>query len=161
MDAKIVLECLVGATDYTRRAACEAQLLELEQQVGYGFALVNIFIDEQVHANFRQLAGSVLRHFVSKHWDKISPKFTPPVVAEQEKVAIRNALPQMLSSSSSKLRTMTSMVIAEVSSFDFPEKWPELMPGLLQGLQDQNPLMVRIYIYIYISLYHYFFNHIS
>jgi hypothetical protein len=142
MDVR-VLQCLAATQDYTVRLVAEQTLAELELQPGYGFALVTILLDEKVQPPLRQLAGIVLRHFVRKHWSDVSEHYVAPLVSEEEKRAIRNSLPRLLSNHSSKLRTVASSAIGQISSFDFPEKWPELLPGLLQGLQSNDSMMVE------------------
>jgi hypothetical protein len=48
-----------------------------------------------------------------------------------------------LGDESSKLRTAASMVIAAVGSFDFPERWPDLLQNLILAINSDNANFVQ------------------
>jgi hypothetical protein len=59
-------------------------------------------------------------------------------VPAADRVTIKKGLPSLLGSAHSKIRTTVSQVIATIASYDFPEQWPELLPGLLQCLASDS-----------------------
>lgn len=56
---------------------------------------------------------------------------------------MRRQLLSALSLEHSKLRTAVSMAVAHVAKDDFPERWPELIPHLMQMLQAGAPNLVH------------------
>ena len=74
--------------------------------VGYGPELCNVaFCPDSAPVPVRQLAGVLLKNFIVTHWHSGSPKFTSPVVPENDKILIKQALPTGLAETVSKIRT--------------------------------------------------------
>lgn len=140
----VVLECLQQVTDPHKTQQATETLLKLENEAQYGVVLATVMANTALPFHCRQLAGVTLRRYVVKHWDDSSPKFQAPLVADAHKEQIRQILPGCLGDESSKIRTASSMAIAAVGNYDFPEKWPHLLELLIKLISDkQNPLFVQ------------------
>ncbi|CAM4785166.1 unnamed protein product [Rotaria magnacalcarata] len=61
----------------------QTQLQALELLDTYALALTEISIDNKRDISIRQLAGVLLRKYVSKHWTKDIENFIEPEVPEQ------------------------------------------------------------------------------
>ena len=51
-------------------------------------------------------------------------------------------LPHGLMEDETKMQTAVGVAIANIAMYDWPEKWPELFPGLLQLLRSPTPHQV-------------------
>lgn len=101
-----LLKALLEAEPEARRQA-EAQLGEAARAQGYALSLTQIAASGDtgiVPYGARQLAAVLLKQHVKAHWVEGARHFEPPVVAEAEKQAIRQALPQGLADPSSLVR---------------------------------------------------------
>ncbi|KAL1522035.1 hypothetical protein AB1Y20_021680 [Prymnesium parvum] len=112
------------------RRAAEQRVLDEAAQPGYASSLTHILLEQHAALDVRQLAAVVLRRFVAARWSEGTP---PP---EEEKAAIRTALPGGLSDPVPRIRTAVSMVIAAIAQFDWPDAWPSLLPSLVLPLEE-------------------------
>lgn len=88
----------------------------------------------EVPGGLRQLAATVLKKLVREHWTAEAPQYRGPAVGEEEKAAMREALPGGLGDESSKIRTAVAMAVAAIARWDCPQAWPGLIPGLVQAI---------------------------
>lgn len=58
------------------------------------------------------------------------------IIAEEEKVALREVLPILLDNDSVEIDTAVSTVLAVVAKHDFPEAFPSLLPSLLELIEQ-------------------------
>ena len=107
-------------------------------QPGYGPVLARISLQTSLPFGIRQLAAVVLKHYVKFHWEEDGKHFRGPQASDEDKAAIRHALPQGLSDDIPKIRTAVGMAIASIAKWDWPEKWPELLPGLVGMLRTRS-----------------------
>jgi hypothetical protein len=68
---------------------------------------------------------------------------TGPPLPESDKAAVRAALPQGLSDPHSKVRTAVGVAVAAIAAHDWPQHWPELLPGLVGAVANRraDPLL--------------------
>lgn len=124
------------STDAGTRQAAEAALEAGAAAPGFGAALVAVLLTAsgEVPLGLRQLAATVLKKLVREHWTPEAPQFKGPAVGEDEKGAMREALPAGLGDESSKVRTAAAMAVAAIARWDCPQAWPGLIPGLVQAI---------------------------
>ncbi|CAF0841637.1 unnamed protein product [Rotaria sp. Silwood1] len=121
----------------------QTQLQALELLDTYALALTEITIDIKRDISIRQLAGVLLRKYVSKHWTKDIENFIEPEVPEQVKSQIRHILPHGLNEPNHRLRVGLACVISAVAEWDCPESWPELLPFLIDSLKSTNKSLIH------------------
>lgn len=122
--------------DAATRQAAEAALDAAAAAPGFGAALVAVLLTTtgEVPLGLRQLAATVLKKLVREHWTAEAPQYKGPAVGEEEKAAMREALPAGLGDESSKVRTAVAMAVAAIARWDCPQAWPGLIPGLVQAI---------------------------
>ncbi|UJR16177.1 hypothetical protein I4U23_003087 [Adineta vaga] len=121
----------------------QTQLQALELLDSYTLALTEISIDNTRDISIRQLAGVLLRKYVSKHWTRDIESFIEPEVPEQMKSQIRRILPHGLNEPNHRLRVGLACVISAVAEWDCPESWPELLPFLIDSLKSTNKSLIH------------------
>lgn len=145
----LVLEFIAGGTAVGGLAAAEAALVDAIGRDGGCHSLSLIASDTDADGaalgldpSVRQLALLLLKEpGVAKHWEPEPPnKETGErnfVASAEEKAAVRDALPALLSDDSGMVRKAAGMAIAAIGGRDYPEEWPELLPALLGCLTPE------------------------
>ncbi|KAK6134049.1 hypothetical protein DH2020_032194 [Rehmannia glutinosa] len=82
----------------------------------------------------------LLKQFIRKHWDEDEEGFEHPVVLSNEKASIRGLLLASLDDPFKKICTAVSMAVSAIAQYDWPDDWPELVPFLLNLINDQTKL---------------------
>ncbi|CAF1010190.1 unnamed protein product [Didymodactylos carnosus] len=121
----------------------QQQLASLELLETYTLVLTEISVDNKIPISIRQLAGVLLRKYISKHWTRNIENFIEPEVPEEIKCQIRKILPSGLQEPNHRLRVGLACVISAVAEWDCPEAWPELLPYLINSLKSQNKSLVH------------------
>ncbi|KAF7715275.1 Uncharacterized protein PECH_002104 [Penicillium ucsense] len=128
------------ATSADTRHAAEAQLAQLKANESFPISLTAIASHESVPVNLRQSALSVLRTFITSHWSSNLDDFEGQVlVNDSNKSQIRRALLELattIETPERKVKASASYAVSKIASADFPEDWPELLPTILQVIND-------------------------
>lgn len=130
-----------SSTTATRQAA-ELQLKSLYSNEAFPISLTAIASHESVPVNLRQSALSVLRTFIGAGWSSMLDDFKGQVlVSDANKVQIRRALLELattIDTPERKVKASASYAVSKIASADFPDDWPELLPSLLQIINDAS-----------------------
>ena len=126
------------SSDPTERSSGELTLAQASKQNGFALALVQTILQQEYDVGVRQMAAVLLKQHVKVHWAEESKHFSPPVLSDNEKAAIRNHLPQGLTDPQPKLRTGVSMAIAAIAKWDLPDAWPELLNSLMTAVTTKE-----------------------
>ena len=131
--------------DLCTRQQAEQRIDELKVLPGFASSLCHLALDAAgTTPAVRQLAAVVLKQFIKRHWEEWDDDEEPMpqaqhgpsiTICDDEKAAIRAALPSGLADPSTRLRTAVSMAIAGIAQWDWPEQWPSLMRELVAPLQ--------------------------
>jgi hypothetical protein len=125
----------------TRKAA-ELQLLRLYSTESFPHSLAAIASHDSVPTNLRQSALSVLRTFIAAAWSPNLDEFRGHIlISDVNKAQIRRVLLDLATiteTSERKVKSSASFAVSKIASADFPEQWPELLPSLLQIINDAN-----------------------
>ncbi|KAI9373651.1 armadillo-type protein [Aspergillus egyptiacus] len=125
----------------TRKAA-ELHLLRLYSNEAFPLSLAAIASHDSVPINIRQSALSVLRTFITAAWSPNLDEFKGQIlINDTNKAQIRRVLLDLATTTEipeRKVKSAASYVVSKIASADFPEQWPELLPALLQIINDRN-----------------------
>jgi len=123
----------------TRRAA-ELHLLRLYPNESFPLSLTAIASHESVPIHLRQSALSVLRTFIVSAWSPHLDEFRGQIlINDANKTHIRRILLELSTTADipeRKIKSSASYAVSKIASADFPDQWPELLPSLLQILND-------------------------
>ena len=134
-----VLACLHAALQPETNQAAERQLQQEALQPRYGSILAQIALAREAAAPpVRQLAAVLLKGYVKSHWIEGERGFVPPQAGEDDKAAIKAALPLGLGDADSKIRTAFGMAIAAVANWDGPWCLDALTAAIKGGDADAN-----------------------
>lgn len=126
-------------TTSTRQAA-ELRLKQLYSNESFPISLTAIASHESVPVNLRQSALSVLRTFIAASWSPSLDEFKGQIlVNDANKAQIRRTLLELATTVETperKVKASASFAVSKIASADFPDDWPELLPSLLQIIND-------------------------
>ncbi|KAH2937848.1 hypothetical protein KXW73_009108 [Aspergillus fumigatus] len=125
----------------TRKAA-ELQLLHLYSNEQFPLSLAAIASHDSVPTNLRQSSLSVLRTFITAAWSPNLDEFKGQVlINDTNKAQLRRVLLELATTADvqeRKVKSSASYAVSKIASADFPDEWPELLPSLLQVINDVN-----------------------
>ncbi|EAW14445.1 putative importin beta-5 subunit [Aspergillus clavatus NRRL 1] len=125
----------------TRKAA-ELQLLRLYSNEQFPLSLAAIASHDSVPTNLRQSSLSVLRTFIAAAWSPNLDEFKGQIlINDAHKAQIRRVLLDLATTADvqeRKVKSSASFAVSKIASADFPDEWPELLPSLLQIINDVN-----------------------
>jgi hypothetical protein len=115
----------------------------LEVTEEYGVVLAELTASAEVGVAYRQLSSVLLRQYLDSHWSRLADRFTEPVPEEQVKAEIRQLLLGSIGDPERKLRATIAYGVAVIAHWDWPEAWPQLLPGLEAALGSGEPCLVH------------------
>ncbi|EQC28706.1 hypothetical protein SDRG_13579 [Saprolegnia diclina VS20] len=131
------------SADAGRRQAAEAVLTQSFTSPGFALLLAQS-LQLSMPLPLAHLASLLLKKVVIAHWEV--DESNGYVIGDDEKTSIRATLVHGLSqllhgaapthANDSKFQTALCLVLAEVVKHDWPEKWPDLFPVVLQLLSS-------------------------
>ncbi|KAK2429848.1 ARM repeat superfamily protein [Trifolium repens] len=138
-DQQWLLSCLSATLDPNQevRSFAEASLDQASRQSGFGSALSKVVANKELTVG---LPAVLLKQFVKKHWQEGEDSFEPPVVSVDEKDIIRSMLLLTLDDPHRKICTAIGMAVASIAVYDWPELWSDLLPFLLNLINNQANL---------------------
>ncbi|GFQ01727.1 importin-9 [Phtheirospermum japonicum] len=141
-DQQWLINCLNASLDpsHQTRTFAETSLQQASLQPGYGVALARVASNRELPFGLRQLAAVLLKQFIKKHWNEDEEGFEHPAVLSNEKASIRGLLIASLDDPSKKICTAVSVALSTIAHYDWPDEWPELLPFLLNLINDQTKL---------------------
>ena len=122
--------------DESIRKEGESRLEACSRLDGFGISLLQVSVNTDAQTGLRQLALVVLKRLVRDRWT-VSAEAEERCICDEEKAQIRAMLPTGLGDAASQVQTATGLVVAEIMKAESFEEWPELMPGLI-GVIQQN-----------------------
>ncbi|XP_018646276.1 importin-alpha re-exporter (chromosome segregation 1-like protein) [Schistosoma mansoni] len=125
------LQHTVSPERETRRSA-EAYLKAVEQRPSYCLCLLHILQDPNIPSPTRIAAAITLKNFIKNYWQVDSDE-TDRIQAS-DRQGLRNQLIGAMLSVAGNIQSQLSEAISTIWREDFPEKWPNLIPELVQRM---------------------------
>eukprot|EP00762_Andalucia_godoyi_P005304 ANDGO_06728.mRNA.1 Importin subunit beta-5 len=111
---------------------------------GFSLELLKFALDHSQQQDLRHAALILLKKLIHDHWDGyVNETYTIP---EDEKRIIRNEILFGLfcEEQLAAVSMASARCVATIASFDVPEKWPELLPGLLSVVRNPSSTEAKI-----------------
>tara|TARA_B110000977_G_scaffold100003_1_gene131240 strand:+ start:15818 stop:18799 length:2982 start_codon:yes stop_codon:yes gene_type:complete len=137
-------QCLSSSLspDQTQRQAAESFLEQGSSSKGFSILLLKLVASDGSDAQNRVAGAVAFKNLVKKHWVQQQPDIVgapvPYCVADAEKDQVRQLLVGLMLSAPKLVRAQLSEALSIISVNDFPERWPGLLPELVQRLGQPN-----------------------
>ncbi|RHZ01197.1 hypothetical protein DYB31_003942 [Aphanomyces astaci] len=142
------------SNDTARRESAEAHLTESLSSPGFALLLTQ-YLQAPLSLSLAQLAAVLLKKFVLAHWEETTGEDSTYVIGDAEKGQVRNLLVHSLDNlahgtapshfGDSKFQTAYSLVLAELVKHDWPEKWPALVPGIIELMATHTDFALKFF----------------
>ena len=127
MDRLVNAFMLSFASDEAQLKAGEAQLQEMAKQPGFAMLLMQL-LESNVDNGVKVAASIQLRHFIEHNWeDKIGAA---------EKKQFRGMIVDLMLKHTPAVARQLRATLEVVAKVDWPGNWPELLPLLVQRMQE-------------------------
>ncbi|KAK8251995.1 armadillo-type protein [Phyllosticta capitalensis] len=121
------------------RKQAELQLEQLYGNEAFPAGLVTVASHDSVPLEIRQCALLTLRKYIVVTWTPQFEEFRGQLVLnDEQKRQLRHSLLELATSATAerKIKTAASYAVSKIASADYPEQWPELLPGLLHMIPN-------------------------
>ncbi|CAH8575839.1 unnamed protein product [Heterobilharzia americana] len=118
--------------DRESRRSAEAYLKAVELRPSYCICLLGILQDSNTPLPTRMAAAITLKNFIKSHWH-IDSEETDHIQAS-DRESLRNQLIGAMLSVSGNIQPQLSEAISTIWREDFPDRWPNLIPELVQRM---------------------------
>ena len=116
---------------------------------GYGPSLIHVLTTsppyvDPTYQSIRLAAAIQLRLYCQYHWaEEGREQFVEPAVTGKDRNIIKQALPNLLADTDSKIRTAVSTIVGVVAEVEYPEEWPDLIEKLAGMISSDNMFAVQ------------------
>lgn len=134
------------ASDAAVRNDAERHLADLSTNEAFPISLISIASHTSVPKDLRQSALLSLKRLVVKSWSPSIEEYEDKnPIADPLKEQIRRSLLSLATSGDGegKVVRAASDVVSKIASADFPEQWPNLLPTLLQLIQQADAAQIH------------------
>ena len=112
----------------------------MDAQPNYGCILLMLSKKEDLPMHLRVSASINFKNYVKRNWaisdDTDSQLTTPDVnkISEQDRLTIKATIIELMLTSPEQIQRQLSDAISIISKEDFPDKWPNLLSGMVEKL---------------------------
>lgn len=117
----------------------ERQLREFEKVPGFASTLLEIGLAQTAEEDIRLLALIIFKNSINRCWLATSETAASP----EERQRILARLSSNLCEPNKALAVQLSLIIARIARFEWPQRWENLMPLLVQTLDNPQKLAVH------------------
>lgn len=118
------------------RTAAEQTLGQFRYNKGQMVNLLRLSIEEGVEESVRQVASISFKNSVRQGWEAEEEK--PAQICDEDKSVVRSNLLEAIVRAPSKIKSQLGECLKSIVYTDFPDKWPDLLPAVLQNLTSQE-----------------------
>jgi len=113
------------------------QLQQWEKEPGYYRHLQSAFLDRRLPLELRHLAIIQLKNGVDKYWRKTALN----AVSKDDKDVIRSRLLDgCLNEPDDRLALQSSLAIAKVARYEYPNDWPDVLKSIVEMLRNASDI---------------------
>jgi len=139
------LQAMAGMLEQTlnpelrARKAAEEFLGQHAGAQGYGLVLLQLLTMEGVPAHVRQAGAVAFKNYIKKGWQPSDDDAAPaPQIPEGDRAQIKANIVALMLSVPEQLQKQLGEGLSIVATHDFPAKWENLLPELIQHLSSGN-----------------------
>eukprot|EP01117_Protostelium_nocturnum_P012777 TRINITY_DN4729_c0_g4_i1.p1 TRINITY_DN4729_c0_g4~~TRINITY_DN4729_c0_g4_i1.p1 ORF type:complete len:1023 (-),score=284.50 TRINITY_DN4729_c0_g4_i1:134-3040(-) len=122
-------------TDQVKRRQAESSIKQAERQPGFSILLLRALEVTQFPPVIKQVASIVFKNLIKTYWPETDSSALPTNDREIIKSTI---VTLMLSATQPQVTSQLSAALEIISQYDFPLKWPNLLPELVSKLNNSD-----------------------
>jgi exportin-2 (importin alpha re-exporter) len=108
----------------------------MESQPNYGTILLVLCNKPELQSHLRVSAAVTFKNFIKKRWKVLEETDFADNISAQDRDSIKSNITELMLTSPEQIQRQLSDAISIISKEDFPEKWPNLLPTLVERLNS-------------------------
>ena len=113
--------------------------LELNEcRENYGPLLLFLCNQQELPMHLRVVASVTFKNFVKRQWKISEENEVPDKVSGNDRLAIKASIIELMLTSPEQIQRQLSDAISLIAAEDFPEKWPDLLDGMIERMKSGN-----------------------
>lgn len=120
------------SNDITERKTAEKYLESVEGNQNYAILLLTVMSKDEADANIRVSAAITFKNFIKRNWRVVEDQ--PNKICEPDRNTIKDQIVGLMLSMPENLQRQLSDAISIIGREDFPAKWPNLLPQMVEKM---------------------------
>lgn len=139
----VLAQTLVPNAD--ARKAAEEQLSQAQKVSGHPLEVLRLIANKnETDANVQQAAAVHFKNIVKKGWNEDAEDGTDGIqISLNDRNLIKSNLVELMCTVPPKIQSQCSEAISLIAAVDYPKKWDNLLPELLQKFQSEDQTVVN------------------
>ncbi len=88
--------------------------------------------------HLRVVASVTFKNFIKRHWRLVEENDFADKITAQDRQSIKCSITELMLTSPEQIQRQLSDAISLISVEDFPEKWPDLLTGMVERMKSGN-----------------------
>lgn len=109
----------------------------MESQENFGTVLLVLCNKQDLPIHLRVSSAVIFKNFIKRNW-KIDEDTVTDKISSQDRHSIKSSITELMLTSPEQIQLQLSDSISIISKEDFPEKWPDLLPTLVERLKNAD-----------------------
>jgi exportin-2 (importin alpha re-exporter) len=131
------LEKTLSPDPAVRRPA-EKYLQQIESEQNFGPLLLCLSNREDLAIHLRVVASVTFKNFIKRHWKLAEETDFADKISANDREAIKSTIIELMLTSPEQIQRQLSDAISLISVEDFPDKWPNLLTGMVERMKSGN-----------------------
>eukprot|EP01105_Mastigella_eilhardi_P025762 TRINITY_DN7113_c0_g1_i1.p1 TRINITY_DN7113_c0_g1~~TRINITY_DN7113_c0_g1_i1.p1 ORF type:complete len:965 (-),score=341.08 TRINITY_DN7113_c0_g1_i1:103-2997(-) len=134
------------ASDQARKQG-EEGLAQLAKQPQFALYMLKLLGEPAVEPSVKQIGAIVFKNFIKDNWPALER------ISVQERNQVKTTLVSLMLTSPAKIQAQLSASISLIAKYDFPAKWPTLLPELVGQFQATDWMVINGALYTTASIF--------
>jgi exportin-2 (importin alpha re-exporter) len=117
------------------RRPAEKLLEQMESHSNYGSILLVLCNKQDLAIHLRITASITFKNYIKKNWKCSEENDFADKIQQQDRDAIKFSITDLMLTSPEQIQRQLSDAISIISREDFPDKWPNLLPTMVEKLK--------------------------
>lgn len=123
--------------------AAEQHLNEAQKIPGHPLIVLQLVASDSVNPSVRQAAAVHFKNIVKKGWDADAEDGTDGIViSDNDRGLIKSHLVNLMCTAPPQIQAQCSEAISLIAEVDFPKRWENLLPELIEKFNSPDPNVV-------------------
>ena len=111
---------------------------QIESQENFGPLLLFLCNREDLALHLRVVASVTFKNFIKRHWRLSEENDLVDKITAADRQSIKYSIIELMLTSPEKIQRQLSDAISLISVEDFPDKWPDLLVGMVERMKSGN-----------------------
>lgn len=121
--------------DPSIRRPAEKYLQQIESQENFGPLLLFLCQREDLAQHLRVVSAVTFKNFIKRHWKLIEENDFADKISAADRQSVKSTIIELMLTSPEQIQRQLSDAISLISKEDFPDKWPDLLVGMVERMK--------------------------